>query len=240
MELDALMYTIIVMVLLPLLYLVSTWRADYFEKEGSALVATIIILVIAIPHDGLMRDYNTVYCNGYHTDITPNELFILNKNKGFFSCEIGFIGGYANLEIGIELPKSLEKEIVNIMILDYKNYNAFLDGEVYGVNNVDLLIDLEFVKFDSSTAADIEVDVTFLEETYFLVINWAYRTTYSPEEVYYPYFIEDGNNDDCQWENDNSDPWENNDCTVFYHYLDVDYFNPETGNIIRSGTRPTS
>ena len=81
------------------------------------LVIASIILGLVIPNEGLLRDYTTEYCNDTFSDYTTVEErndyypFYLNKDVGFFSCEIGYIEGYAELTYLLTFPIPFEKEV---------------------------------------------------------------------------------------------------------------------------------
>ena len=134
------------------------------------LVIASIILGLVIPNEGLLRDYTTEYCNdtfsgnkliqvsrsNYTTVEERNDSypFYLNKDVGFFSCEIGYIEGYAELTYLLTFPIPFEKEV---FILDYSNYIDYLNGEVFGVNNFDLIVEKNTVMHD-----DLSKETTFL------------------------------------------------------------------------------
>ncbi len=215
-------------------------------KEISLILSAFIFLTLVLPSGGLMRDYNTDYCNDSSGgQLTSGEVisknvhyyypFYLNKDVGFFSCEIGYIDGYAHLSYQVSFPSTFEADM---LILDYSNYNKYLNGEVYGVNNIDL-IGLE----NGFTLSQSEpIQTTFLPSNYFFIINWDYRTNYSSEDVERPYFLDHTDTptnvgggskslaDICPagLADYPSYTWETADCTMFNYYLDIDYV-PNTG-----------
>jgi len=180
------------------------------------VVVAFIILGLVIPDGGLLRDYTTEYCNHFPTEeiVDPGTGYVefyLNKEVGFFSCEIGYIEGYAKLTYIVSFLSSFEKDI---FILDYSNYNAYLNGDVFGINNLDLTVTH---KATNETNFFSAIETTFLPGNYFLVINWDYRTIYGSENVERPYFL------------DHTDSNGDYPATIFSYYLDVDYINPITG-----------
>ncbi|HJM17741.1 MAG TPA: hypothetical protein QGI59_04470 [Candidatus Poseidoniia archaeon] len=180
------------------------------------VVVPFIILGLVIPDGGLLRDYTTEYCNHFPTEeiVDPGTGYVefyLNKEVGFFSCEIGYIEGYAKLTYIVSFLSSFEKDI---FILDYSNYNAYLNGDVFGINNLDLTVTH---KATNETNFFSAIETTFLPGNYFLVINWDYRTIYGSENVERPYFL------------DHTDSNGDYPATIFSYYLDVDYINPITG-----------
>ena len=180
------------------------------------VVIPFIILGLVIPDGGLLRDYTTEYCNHFPTEeiVDPGTGYVefyLNKEVGFFSCEIGYIEGYAKLTYIVSFLSSFEKDI---FILDYSNYNAYLNGDVFGINNLDLTVTH---KATNETNFFSAIETTFLPGNYFLVINWDYRTIYGSENVERPYFL------------DHTDSNGDYPATIFSYYLDVDYINPITG-----------
>ena len=199
-------------------------------KEISLILSASIILALVIPNGGLMRDYNTDYCNHFPTEDTVDPVaevapgagyfeFYLKKDVGFFSCEIGYIEGYAELTYLISFHSSFEKDI---FILDYSNYNAYLNGDVFGINNIDLTVTH---KATSETNFFSSIETTFLPSHYFLVINWDYRTNYTSEDVERPYFLDHTDKSVSDIADNNGDY----PATIFRYYLDVDYINPITG-----------
>ena len=190
------------------------------------LVIASIILGLVIPNEGLLRDYTTEYCNDTFSDYTTVEErndfgiepypFYLNKDVGFFSCEIGYIEGYAKLTYLLTFPIPFEKEV---FILDYSNYIDYLNGEVFGVNNFDLIVEKNTVMHD-----DLSKETTFLSSNYFFVIDWDYRTSYESEVVERPYFLDhDASDNICPTGLDENYTWENSNCIMFNYYLDIDY-----------------
>ena len=180
------------------------------------VVVPFIILGLVIPDGGLLRDYTTEYCNHFPTEeiVDPGTGYVefyLNKEVGFFSCEIGYIEGYAKLTYIVSFLSSFEKDI---FILDYSDYNAYLNGDVFGINNLDLTVTH---KATNETNFFSAIETTFLPGNYFLVINWDYRTIYGSENVERPYFL------------DHTDSNGDYPATIFSYYLDVDYINPITG-----------
>ena len=199
----------------------------YTKNELSHVIVAFIILALVIPKGGLMRDYNTDYCNHFPTEETVDPgtgyvEFYLNKDVGFFSCEIGYIEGYAELTYLVSFLSSFEKDI---FILDYSNYNAYLNGDVFGINNIDLTVTH---KATNETNFFSSIETIFLPGNYFLVINWDYRTIYGSENVERPYFL------------DHTDSNGDYPATIFSYYLDVDYINPITGYRRWTKTRPIS
>ena len=192
------------------------------------LVIASIILGLVIPNEGLLRDYTTEYCNDTFSDYTTVEErndfgmepypFYLNKDVGFFSCEIGYIEGYAKLTYLLTFPIPFEKEV---FILDYSNYIDYLNGEVFGVNNFDLIVEKNTVMHD-----DLSKETTFLSSNYFFVIDWDYRTSYESEVVERPYFLDhDASDNICPTGLDENYTWENSNCIMFNYYLDIDYID---------------
>ena len=181
----------------------------------------VIILGSAIPSGGLLRDYTTEYCNkdfSYQNGDGPDYPFYLNKDIGFFSCEIGYIEGHGELEYYLNFPSQFEKEV---FILDYSNYNDYLNGEVFGVNNFDLIVEKnEYMVHDDKKGA------YFLPSNYFFVIDWDYRTSYESEEVVRPYFIDHAAPVDICHTSLN---WEDSNCIIFNYYLDFDYYAEDDG-----------
>ena len=194
-------------------------------KNGLVLlVIASIILGLVIPNEGLLRDYTTEYCNDTFSDYTTVEErndyypFYLNKDVGFFSCEIGYIEGYAELTYLLTFPIPFEKEV---FILDYSNYIDYLNGEVFGVNNFDLIVEKNTVMHD-----DLSKETTFLSSNYFFVIDWDYRTSYESEVVERPYFLDhDASDNICPTGLDENYTWENSNCIMFNYYLDIDYID---------------
>ena len=203
------------------------------------LVVAFIILGLVIPDGGLLRDYTTEYCNedfsvelealsdttvedqnyfGIETDYP----FYLNKDVGFFSCEIGYIEGGAELEYLLNFPTPFEKEV---FILDYSNYIDYLNGEVFGVNNFNLIVEKNDFMQDYG-----KKETYFSPSNYFFVIDWDYRTSYEAEDVVRPYFIDhtDTTNDPgkpkdiCPTGLDENYTWENSNCVMFNYYLNID------------------
>tara|TARA_B100001250_G_C19691504_1_gene740504 strand:+ start:487 stop:1140 length:654 start_codon:yes stop_codon:yes gene_type:complete len=205
------------------------------------LVIASIILGLVIPNEGLLRDYTTEYCNDTFSDpmgrmdstvditvasnLGPEYPFYLNKDVGFFSCEIGYIEGYAELTYLLTFPIPFEKEV---FILDYSNYIDYLNGEVFGVNNFDLIVEKNTVMNHS-----LSKETTFLSSNYFFVIDWDYRASYESEVVERPYFLDhDASDNICPTGLDEDYPlakaygattWENSNCIMFNYYLDIDY-----------------
>ena len=239
MEFGPIIYTIAMILGISFIYLASNWRKDFFDKEAAVIVVAIIISVIVIPQAGVMRDYNTEYCNNKWHDITgknilqSHDYFILIEEKGFFSCEIGFLNDYARLEIDVVFRNpSLE---VDIMILDHYNYNQFLRGGNYGISNTDLFFMQELSPDIAFGVASDTVETEFLSDTYFLVVNWNYRNSYGSEEIERPYFIEEKTYEECKGEVSNSEAdWNLEGCAVFYNYIDIDYIDEDSGNITRA------
>ena len=203
--------------------------SKYFKKELTLIIIAVIILGLVIPKGGLLRDYNTEYCNDTFSDYTtveerndfgmePDYPFYLNKDVGFFSCEIGYIEGYAELTYLLTFPIPFEKEV---FILDYSNYIDYLNGEVFGVNNFDLIVEKNKVMHD-----DLSKETTFLSSNYFFVIDWDYRTSYESEVVERPYFLDhDASDNICPTGLDENYTWENSNCIMFNYYLDIDYID---------------
>ena len=198
------------------------------------LVIASIILGLVIPNEGLLRDYTTEYCNNtfsgdkliqvsrsnYTTVEERNDSypFYLNKDVGFFSCEIGYIEGYAEMTYLLTFPIPFEKEV---FILDYSNYIDYLNGEVFGVNNFDLIVEQNKIMHDFSSK-----ETTFLSGNYFFVIDWDYRTSYVSEDVERPYFLDHNAPEDiCPTGLDENHTWENSNCIMFNYYLDIDYID---------------
>ena len=239
MEFGPIIYTITMILGISFIYLASNWRKDFFDKEAAVIVVAIIISVIVIPQAGVMRDYNTEYCNNKWHDITGKNILqshdysILIEEKGFFSCEIGFLNDYARLDIGVVFRNpSLE---VDIMILDHYNYNQFLRGGNYGISNTNLFTIQELSPDIALGGASDTVETEFLSDTYFLVVNWNYRTSYGSEEIERPYFIEEKTYEECKGEVSNSEAdWNLEGCAVFYNYIDIDYIDEDSGNITRA------
>ena len=236
MEFGPIIYTIAMILGISFIYLASNWRKDFFDKEAAVIVVAIIISVIVIPQAGVMRDYNTEYCNNKWHDITgknilqSHDYFILIEEKGFFSCEIGFLNDYARLEIDVVFRNpSLE---VDIMILDHYNYNQFLRGGNYGISNTDLFFMQDFVT--NIVYGGETVETEFLSDTYFLVVNWNYRNSYGSEEIERPYFIEEKTYEECKGEVSDSEAWNLERCAVFYNYIDLEYIDEDSGNITRA------
>ena len=205
------------------------------------VVVAFIILGLVIPEGGLLRDYTTEYCNKDSSvelealsdttvedqisfGIEPDYPFYLNKDVGFFSCEIGYIEGYGDLEYLLNFPAQFEKEVY---ILDYSNYIDYLNGEVFGVNNFNLITEENDLMQDYG-----KKEARFSPSNYFFVINWDYRTSYEAEDVVRPYFIDHtyttndpGNLDTCPTGLDENYTWENSNCIMFNYYLDIDYID---------------
>ena len=193
------------------------------------LVVASIILALVIPSGGLLRDYTTEYCNDSFSDYTTVEEqnaspdlaayypFYLNKDVGFFSCEIGYIEGDAELEYLLNFSTPFEKEI---FILDYSNYIDYLNGEVYGVNNFNLIVDENNDFMQHNTVKE----AYFSPSNYFFVIDWNYRTSYESEDVERPYFLDHNAPEDiCTTGLDAEYTWENSNCIMFNYYLNIDY-----------------
>jgi len=185
------------------------------------VVVAFIILGLVIPNGGLLRDYTTEYCNedfSNQNGFNPNYPFYLNKDVGFFSCEIGYIEGYAELEYLLNFPTPFEKEI---FILDYSNYIDYLNGEVFGVNNFNLIGEKNNLMHDYSSK-----EAYFLPSNYFFVIDWDYRTSYESEDVERPYFLDHNTPEDiCPTGLDDDYTWENSNCIMFNYFLDIDYID---------------
>ena len=208
-------------------------------KDISLIITAFIFLILVLPSGGLMRDYNIDYCSNSGGQITSTAVrsdivdyyypFYLNRDVGFFSCEIGYIEGYTSLSYAFAFPTSFEKDI---FILDYSNYNKYLNGENFGVSNIDLI----GVNDDFQTTYFSSKETTFLPGNYFFVINWNYRTNYTSEDVERPYFLDHTDTptnigggsralgDVCPTGLDDYPgyTWETADCTMFNYYLDVD------------------
>ncbi len=196
-------------------------------NDLSLIISAFIFLTLVLPSDGLLRDYTTEYCNDTFSDNTTVEdrndfgieadyPFYLNKDVGFFSCEIGYIEGYAELEYLLTFPISFEKEI---FILDYSNYVKYLNGEVFGVNNFNLIGEKNNLMHDYSSK-----EAYFLPSNYFFVIDWDYRTSYESEDVERPYFLDHNTPEDiCPTGLDENYTWENSNCIMFNYYLDIYY-----------------
>ena len=183
----------------------------------------VIILGSAIPGGGLLRDYTSDYCNDDLQNFSTYP-FYLNKDVGFFSCEIGYIEGYARLTTFLDFPLQFGKEV---FILDYSNYIDYLNGEVFGVNNFNLTTEENDLMQDYGKKG-----ARFSPSNYFFVINWDYRTSYEAEDVVRPYFIDHtyttndpGNLDTCPTGLDENYTWENSNCIMFNYYLDIDYID---------------
>ena len=165
-----------------------------------------------------MRDYTTDYCNDDLQNFSTYP-FYLNKDVGFFSCEIGYIEGYAELEYYLNFPTPFEKEV---FILDYSNYIDYLNGEVFGVNNFNLIVDENNDYRLHSTVKE----AYFSPSNYFFVIDWNYRTSYESEDVERPYFLyHNAPEDICPTGLDENYTWENSNCIMFNYYLDIDYID---------------
>jgi len=195
------------------------------------LVVASIILALVILGEGLLRDYTTEYCNKdssvelealsettvedqIYFGIEPDYPFYLNKDVGFFSCEIGYIEGDGYLEYLLNFPAQFEKDIY---ILDYSNYIDYLNGEVFGLNNFNLVTEKNDLMQDYGKKG-----ARFPPSNYFFVINWDYRTSYEAEDVERPYFLDHTAPDEiCPTGFDYT--WENSNCIMFNYYLDFDY-----------------
>ena len=176
----------------------------------------VIILGSAIPSGGLLRDYTTDYCNDDLQNFSTYP-FYLNKDVGFFSCEIGYIEGYARLTTFLDFPLQFGKEV---FILDYSNYIDYLNGEVFGVNNNELLLTQNQASVNPLTMISSE----FLPANYFFVIDWNYRISYESEDVERPYFLDHNTPEDiCPTGLDADYTWENSNCIMFNYYLNIDY-----------------
>tara|TARA_B110000014_G_C19908353_1_gene469999 strand:- start:53 stop:700 length:648 start_codon:yes stop_codon:yes gene_type:complete len=193
------------------------------KKDLVLFVVASIILALVIPSGGLLRDYTTEYCNkdfvGFEIDSFSSDLdypFYLKKDVGFFSCEIGYIEGYAELEYLLNFPTPFEKEV---FILDYSNYINYLNGEVFGVNTFNLIVDKNNLMQDYG-----EKETYFSPSNYFFVIDWDYRTSYESEDVERPYFLDHNTPEDiCPTGLDENYTWENSNCIMFNYYLNIDY-----------------
>ena len=193
------------------------------------LIVASIILALVIPGGGLLRDYTTEYCNEdfssnsavgdqNYSVIDSDYPLYLNKDVGFFSCEIGYIGGYVQLQYLLNFPISFDKEI---FIFDYSNYIDYLNGKTFGVNNFDLNFGPKNILQDYSS-----VRTTLPPSNYFFVIDWNYRTPYESEEVERPYFLDHKAPEDiCPTGLDENYMWEDSNCIMFNYYLDIDYID---------------
>ena len=198
-------------------------------NDLSLIISAFIFLTLVLPNDGLLRDYTTEYCNDTFSDNTTVEdrndfdieadyPFYLNKDVGFFSCEIGYIEGYAELKYLLTFPIPFEKEM---FILDYSNYVKYLNGEVFGVNNFNLIGEKNNLMHDYSSK-----EAYFSPSNYFFVIDWDYRTSYESEDVERPYFLDHNAPEDiCPTGLDDDYTWENSNCIMFNYFLDIDYID---------------
>jgi len=161
-----------------------------------SITIAIIIVIATIPHNNnpYNFDYVTEFCaEGVSTEIISFE------RLDFFACEIGFIDG--EIDLGLYLSKrdnekeSFEKAFeeyteVDILVLNYQNYNNFIRGEDYGVSNIELL-SLNINPENDFMQKSID-SLDLYPDYYFLVFNWEYGEddgTYHYPELEFYYYI---------------------------------------------------
>jgi hypothetical protein len=161
-----------------------------------SITIAIIIVIATIPHNNnpYNFDYVTEFCaEGVSTEIISFE------RLDFFACEIGFIDG--EIDLGLYLSKrdnekeSFEKAFeeyteVDILVLNYQNYNNFIRGEDYGVSNIELL-SLNINPENDFMQKSID-SLDLYPDYYFLVFNWEYGEddgTYNYPELEFYYYI---------------------------------------------------
>ena len=150
-------------------------------KLSQSIAIAIIILVVTIP------DIDNPYNQNYVLDFCiegSDDNAISFEWLDFFACEIGFIDGELDIELYLakDSPFTIQKASfdkafseytkVDILVLNYQNYNNFVKGEDYGVSNIELL-SLNINPENDFMGKDID-SIKLYSDYYFLVFNWEY------------------------------------------------------------------
>ena len=164
-----------------------------------SITIAIIILIATIPHNN--NPYNLDYVTEFCTEGISTEIISFER-LDFFACEIGFIDG--EIDLGLYLSKRVDGGIdslgngrqngdyteVDILVLNYQNYNNFVRGEDYGVSNIELL-SLNINPENDFMQKSID-SLDLYPDYYFLVFNWEYGEddgTYNYPELDFYYYI---------------------------------------------------
>ena len=161
-----------------------------------SITIAVIIVIATIPHNN--NPYNLDYVTEFCTEGISTEIVSFER-LDFFACEIGFIDG--EIDLGLFLSKrdnekeSFEKAFeeyteVDILVLNYQNYNNFVRGEDYGVSNIELL-SLNINPENDFMQKSID-SLELYPDYYFLVFNWEYGEddgTYNYPELEFYYYI---------------------------------------------------
>ncbi|RZD38709.1 MAG: hypothetical protein CXT75_01095 [Methanobacteriota archaeon] len=150
-------------------------------KLLQSITVAIIVLVITIPH--VSNTYNQNYVLDFCIEGSLDNAISFER-LDFFACEIGFIDG--EIDLDLYLAKDLSGDIqkarfdkafseytkVDILVLNYQNYNNFVKGEDYGVSNIELLsLNIN----PDNNFMHRNIDYLYLyPDYYFLVFNWEY------------------------------------------------------------------
>jgi len=155
-------------------------------KLFQSITVAIIILVVTIPDmdNSYNQNYVLDFCIEGLTESSSNGNAISFERLDFFACEIGFIDGEIDLSLYLakDLFGSIQKDRfdkafnedtkVDILVLNYQNYNNFVKGEDYGVSNIELL-SLNINSENDIMLKDID-SLKLHSDYYFLVFNWEY------------------------------------------------------------------
>jgi len=210
---------------------------NYSANIGTIMVA-IIILIVALPKNGVLMDYRLDYCNdqdkieeGFqvsgdidYTDhlLSTDPAYI--NHEGFYACEIGFIN--ANVRIIIDLLTDSYCALpnmdygvaswcsLNFLILNKDNYQNFVSGDNYGLSST-ALIPLAKTWDGQGTSTAYAENVPLVYDTYYFVMNWEYRTSYG--ETYYDSESLSRDYGSAYTSNNNEGDFN------FYYALDIDY-----------------
>ncbi len=151
-------------------------------KLLQSIAVAIIILVVTIPD--IDNPYNQNYVLDFCIEGSDDVNAISLEWLDFFACEIGFIDGELDLELYLakDSPVTIQKASfdkafseytkVDILVLNYQNYNNFVKGEDYGVSNIELLsLNIN----PDNNFMHRNIDYLYLyPDYYFLVFNWEY------------------------------------------------------------------
>lgn len=146
-------------------------------KLLQSITVAIIVLVITIPH--VDNPYNQNYVLDFCIEGAYDNAISFER-LDFFACEIGFIDGEIDLDLYLatDIFEVLLYDAfsqytkVDILVLNYQNYNNFVKGEDYGVSNIELL-SLNVNPDNNFMHKNIE-SLYLYPDYYFLVFNWEY------------------------------------------------------------------
>jgi len=146
-------------------------------KLLQSITVAIIVLVITIPN--IDNPYNQNYVLDFCIEGADDNAISFER-LDFFACEIGFIDGEIDLDLYLatDIFEVLLYDAfsqytkVDILVLNYQNYNNFVKGEDYGVSNIELL-SLNVNPDNNFMHKNIEY-LYLYPDYYFLVFNWEY------------------------------------------------------------------